>query len=81
MFEYIASARGVVLAAITAAGTLAGLSSSLAGECPADKFKADVRAPVAQMGKGVTDTVLAAIDLEKEPAKIKKEQRCNSASS
>ena len=47
MFEYIASARGVVLAAITAAGTLAGLSSSLAGECPADKCKADVREPVA----------------------------------
>lgn len=74
MFEHIASGRGVVLAAITAAGTLSGLSSSLAGECPADKFKADVRAPVAQMGKGVTDTVLAAIDLEKEPAKIKERQ-------
>ena len=39
-----------------------------------DKMKADVRAPDTQAAKGVTDTVLAAIDLEKEPANIKDRQ-------
>src|SRR5262245_8001827 len=55
MFDYIASGRGVVLAAVAAGATLAGLSTSSAGECPAGKFKADARAPVAHAGKGVTD--------------------------
>src|SRR5499426_4438451 len=71
MFNRIASGRGVILAAITAGATVAGLSASAAGECPAGKLKADVRAPATHAGKGVTDTVLAAIDLEKEPANIK----------
>jgi quercetin dioxygenase-like cupin family protein len=74
MFNRIASGRGVVLAAITAGATLAGVSASAAGECPAGKFKADVRTPSNHAGKGVTDTVLAAIDLEKEPANIKDRQ-------
>src|SRR5437764_11659415 len=34
-------------------------------------MQADVRRPVTYAAKGVTDTVLAAIDLEKEPANIK----------
>jgi quercetin dioxygenase-like cupin family protein len=70
MFDHIAKRRGIVLAAIAAGAALAGLSSAIAGECPAGKFKADVRAPVSDAGKGVTDTVLAAIDLGKEPANI-----------
>jgi quercetin dioxygenase-like cupin family protein len=74
MFDHIAGGRSIVLAAIAAGTTLAAASSALAGECPADKFKADVRAPVTNAGKGVTDTVLAAIDLEKEPANIKDRQ-------
>jgi quercetin dioxygenase-like cupin family protein len=74
MFDHIAGGRLLVLAAITAGTTLAGLSSALAGECPADKSKADVRAPVTNAGKAVTDTVLAAIDLEKEPANLKERQ-------
>ena len=37
-------------------------------------MKADVRAPDTHAAKGVTDTVLAAIDLEKEPANIKDRQ-------
>jgi quercetin dioxygenase-like cupin family protein len=53
---------------------LAFSSATLAGECPADKLKAGVRAPVTHEAKGVTDTVLGAIDLEKEPAKIKDRQ-------
>jgi quercetin dioxygenase-like cupin family protein len=74
MIDHIARRRGVVLAAITAGATLAGLSAALAGECPADKSKADVRMPANHTGKGVTDTVLAAIDLEKELANIKERQ-------
>lgn len=49
-------------------------SAAVAGECPADKFKAGARAPVTHEAKGVTDTVLGAIDLEKEPANIKERQ-------
>jgi quercetin dioxygenase-like cupin family protein len=78
MFNRIASGRGfgrgLVFAGIMTGMTLAGLSESAAGECPSGKSKADVRPPVAHAGKGVTDTVLAAIDLEKEPANIKERQ-------
>jgi quercetin dioxygenase-like cupin family protein len=66
--------RTMILAGITAGSTLVGASSALAGACPADQTKADVRQPVSHAGKGVTDTVLAAIDLEKEPANIKDRQ-------
>jgi quercetin dioxygenase-like cupin family protein len=62
--------RSLVLAGIMAGSTLAASTAVFAGECPADKFKADVRQPVSHAAKGVTDTVLAAIDLEKEPAKL-----------
>ena len=62
--------RRLVLAGIVASSTLAASTAVLAGECPADKFKADARQPVFHAAKGVTDTVLAAIDLEKEPAKL-----------
>jgi quercetin dioxygenase-like cupin family protein len=78
MFNRIPSGRGfgrsLVLAGIVAGSTLAGLPASVAGECPAGKSKADVRAPDTHAGKGVTDTVLAAIDLEKEPANLKERQ-------
>jgi len=62
--------RKLMLAGILAAATIAGPTLAFAGGCPSDKFKADVRAPVAHAAKGVTDTVLAAIELAKEPAKI-----------
>ena len=78
MLKLITHGRGLgrsfVLAGIIAGSTVAGLPAALAGECPADKVKADARTPVTHAGKGVTDTVLAAIDLEKEPAKIKDRQ-------
>ena len=74
MFDRIASGRAfgrsLALGGMMAGATLAGVSVSAAGECPAGKSKADVRVPVAHAGKSVTDTVLAAIDLEKEPANI-----------
>ena len=61
--------------AILSAGLLAGAASTasvaLAGECPADKMKADVRQPVGLPAVGVTDTTLGSIDLGKEPAKLR----------
>jgi quercetin dioxygenase-like cupin family protein len=78
MFDCMTSARSfsrhIVLAGITAGSTLVGVSAALAGSCPSDKMKADARQPVTDAGKGVTDTVLAAIDLEKEPVNIKERQ-------
>jgi quercetin dioxygenase-like cupin family protein len=57
---------GLVAAALV--GT-AGMAS--AGECPADKRGIDLTKPVTTPAKDLTDTVLAAIDLAKEPAEIK----------
>ena len=78
MFDCRTSARSfsrhIVMAGITAGSTLISVSAALAGSCPDDKMKADARQPVSLAGKGVTDTVLAAIDLEKEPANIKERQ-------
>ena len=59
--------RHTVLAGVTTLSTFIGVSAALAGSCPSDKMKADARQPVTQAGKGVTDTVLAAIDLGKSP--------------
>jgi quercetin dioxygenase-like cupin family protein len=61
----------LMTAAVLGASTLG--SVAMAGECPVP-LKADVRPPVSHAGKNVTDTVLAAIDLEKEPANIKDRQ-------
>jgi quercetin dioxygenase-like cupin family protein len=72
MFKHIT--HSFVLAGVVAGSAVVGSSGAFAGECPADKVKADARAPVTHAGKGVTDTVLAAIDLEQEPAKIKERQ-------
>ena len=66
--------RHLVLAGIIAGSTLVGVSAAAAGSCPSDQMKADARQLVTDAGKGVTDTVLAAIDLEKEPANIKGRQ-------
>ena len=78
MFNRIAASssfgRHLVLAGFAARSTVLGVSAAFAGSCPSDQMKADARQPVAHAGKGVTDTVLAAIDLEKEPASIKERQ-------
>ena len=77
MFDPTTTGRGLgrrfFLAVVTAGSTLVGVSSALAGECPTDQMKADVRGR-SHAAKGVIDKVLAAIDLEKEPAKIKDRQ-------
>jgi quercetin dioxygenase-like cupin family protein len=55
-----------------AALTLAAISPHLAfaGSCPAGKSGANVRPPVSTPASRVTDTVIASIDVAKEPAHI-----------
>ena len=43
---------------------------AFAGECPADKMKADAAKPVNYGPKGVTDNVLSMLDLSKEKVAI-----------
>jgi quercetin dioxygenase-like cupin family protein len=62
--------RSLVAAGLVAGATLTILSPASAGECPADKRGVDLTKADTTPAKGVTDTVLAAIDLSKEPAKI-----------
>jgi quercetin dioxygenase-like cupin family protein len=61
--------RGLVLAAVIAGGCAFALPA-FAGECPADQKKTDVRAPVDFKPVGVTDTVIASIDVSKAPFNI-----------
>src|SRR6516164_10017156 len=78
MLNRMTSGRGIgrsmILASFAAGATFVGASSAAAGSCPAGKMKADIRQPATHAAKGVTDTVLAAIDLEKEPANIEGRQ-------
>jgi quercetin dioxygenase-like cupin family protein len=57
-----------------AIGSAVFTTAAFAGSCPADKMKADAREPVKFAAVGVTDTTLGAINLEKEPAKLKDRQ-------
>ena len=61
----------ILAGAIAASAGLTG-ATARAGECPADKVGTGVVQPPAEGTKavGVTDDVLASIDLSKEPAKI-----------
>ena len=71
MFTRIANGhfgRSLLLIGLLA-GSATFSSVAVAGECPADKVKANVREPVNLPVTGVTDTVLATIDLAKEPIK------------
>ena len=60
--------QAIALAGL-AIGSAVFMSAASAGECPADKVQANVRPPVDHKAVGVTDTVLATIDLSKEPIK------------
>ncbi|MCC7276654.1 MAG: cupin domain-containing protein [Alphaproteobacteria bacterium] len=51
-----------------------GAGAAAAGECPADKLGVDVTKPGTSMPKDVSDKVLAAIDLSKEPAMVQDRQ-------
>src|SRR5262245_62969110 len=66
-------ARGILFAGLVA-GSATIVSSAFAAECPADKKKVDVREAVNLPATGVTDTVIASIDVAKEPAKINDRQ-------
>ena len=52
------------------AGSIAIASSAVAGECPADKMKPNVRAMVDFKPVGLTDVTLGSIALGKQPAHI-----------
>jgi quercetin dioxygenase-like cupin family protein len=61
--------RSVLVAGLAlACGTFA--TAAFAGECPADAKKPNAREAVDMKPVGVTDTVIAMIDVAKEPAKI-----------
>jgi quercetin dioxygenase-like cupin family protein len=66
----ISLTRGFAVAALTAGAVLVQITAASAGECPADKRGVDVTKPGATAPKDVTDKVLAAIDLAKEPANL-----------
>ena len=61
--------RTLVVSTLIAAG-LGAAAPAFAGECPADKVKADVVKAVTYGPKGVTDNVLSMIDLSKEKVAI-----------
>lgn len=62
--------HGLALAGIIA-GTFAAASTAVAGECPADRMKANVREKVEHKAVGVTDVTLGSINLEKQPVNIR----------
>jgi quercetin dioxygenase-like cupin family protein len=74
MFTYSKSGRAVwrylSMAAVVMGGLSLAASAANAAECPADKMGVDVTKPSTLPASGVTDNVLAAIDLGKEPAKL-----------
>ena len=57
-------------ALIVAAAASVAAPAAFAGQCPPDKMMADATKPNSTPAKGVTDNVLAAINLADEPAKI-----------
>lgn len=67
MFSRIerAAVRTLLYAGLIA-GSTAGASAVMAGECPPDKVKANARSPGTTASSGYTDTVLASIDLANE---------------
>jgi quercetin dioxygenase-like cupin family protein len=59
-FGRLGSMAGIALGASVIA------SAAFAGECPPDQKKPDATAPVTVGHEGVTDTVIAMIDVDKE---------------
>jgi quercetin dioxygenase-like cupin family protein len=70
MFKYLVSSSALWLG-LALASAVATASTAVAGECPADKMKPNVREKVDYKPVGVTDVTLGSIDLEKQPANIK----------
>ena len=65
--------RGLCAAALLTSAFFVAAPAS-AGECPADKVSSGFRTSGATKPKGVTDTVLAAIDLSKEKVHLAERQ-------
>ena len=65
--------RRAVAVAVLAGGIAVAGSPAWAGSCPADKMRPDGSGEKmsSAAAKDVTDSVLAAIDLAKEPAEVK----------
>lgn len=62
-----------IAVAATMVASLAGgapVSTSVVGQCPANKTGINLRADPGMAAKNVTDTVLTTIDVAKEPAAI-----------
>ena len=57
--------RSLLLAGVIAGASLAATSAQ-AGECPADQKKPDATKPVDMKPVGVTDTVIAMIDVDQQ---------------
>lgn len=71
MFKSI-TRSGLAKTIATAALLSAGFAlNAHAGECSPDKVKPNARQAVTLAAKGVTDTTLGAIDLGKEPTRLK----------
>ena len=62
--------RNVLTAAVAGLTVLAASAPTIAGQCPPEKVMTGATKPNTTPAKGVTDNVLAAIDLAQEPAKI-----------
>jgi len=62
--------RSLSMAAVVMGGISLAATTANAGQCPAGKMGVDVTKPSTLPAKDVTDKVLAAIDLSKEPAKL-----------
>ncbi len=66
MNSKLTPARLGFLSLVAAGAFAAATQSSLAGECPADLIVADSNMQTDMSAKGVTDTVIGAIDLANE---------------
>jgi quercetin dioxygenase-like cupin family protein len=60
----------VLTLAVAIAGSMVVASAAIAGECPADKMKANAREKVDNKPVGVSDVTLGSIDLGKQPVHI-----------
>ena len=60
----------ILILAVAIAGSMVISSAAVAGECPADKMKANTREKVDYKPVGISDVTLGSIDLGKQPAHI-----------
>ena len=60
----------VLTLGVAIVGSMVVASAAVAGECPTDKMKPNVRAMVDTKAVGLSDVTLGSIDLGKQPAHI-----------